>query len=57
MAAFTVLIGFAAALPWITQFAFKYAPNVAVPEFVSGIVVSVWTVVLGTKMLNETKPI
>jgi len=57
MAAFTVLIGFAAALPWITQFAFNYVPNVAIPEFVSGIVVSVWTIVLGAKMLNEAKPI
>ena len=57
MATFTVFIGVAAALPWIMKLAFNYVPNVAIPEFVSGLVVSAWTIVLGTKMLNEAKPI
>jgi hypothetical membrane protein len=57
MAAFTLLIGFGAALPWIMLFAFNYVPNVAIPEFVSGNIVSLWTIVLGTKMLNETNQI
>jgi len=57
IATFSVLIGFAAALPWIMQFVFNYVPNVAIPEFVSGIVVSIWTIVLSTKMFKEAKPI
>ena len=32
MAVFTVLIGVAAALPWILQSSFNYVPNVAIPE-------------------------
>lgn len=51
MAVFTVLIGLAAALPWILQFTFNYAPNVAIPEFISGIAISAWTVVLSRKIL------
>jgi hypothetical membrane protein len=54
IAAFTVLTGFAAAVPWILQFVFNYVPNVAVPEFVSGLVISTWTITLAFKMLKET---
>jgi hypothetical membrane protein len=54
IAAFTVLIGFATAIPWILQFAFNYVPNVAIPEFLSGIFIFVWTVALANKMLKET---
>jgi hypothetical membrane protein len=54
IAAFTVLTGFAAAAPWILQFTFNYVPNVAIPEFLSGIIISVWTVTLASKMLKET---
>ena len=53
MAVFTVLVGVAAALPWLLLFAFNYVPNVAIPEFLSGLVVSVWAVVLGKKMLSS----
>jgi hypothetical membrane protein len=52
MAAFTVAIGVAAALPWILEFTLNYVPNVAVPEAVSGIAVSAWAIVLGNKMLK-----
>ena len=52
MAVFTVLVGVAAALPWLLLFAFNYVPNVAIPEFLSGLAVSVWAVVVGKKMLN-----
>ena len=55
MAVFTILIGFAASLPWIAQFAFSYVPNVAIPELISGLAVSAWTIVLGIKMLKEAK--
>jgi len=53
MAFFTLSTGIAAALPWILLFAFKYVPNVAIPEFVSGIIVSAWTIILGHKMLKS----
>lgn len=54
IAAFTILAGFAAAVPWILQFTFNYVPNVAIPEFLSGIIISVWTVTLASKILKET---
>lgn len=52
MSVFTVLVGVAMALPWLLQFTFNYVPNVAIPEFISGLVVSAWTVVLGEKRLK-----
>jgi len=52
MAVFTVLVGVAAALPWLLFFTFHYVPNVAIPEFLSGLAVSAWVVVLGKKMLS-----
>jgi hypothetical membrane protein len=52
MAAFTVAIGIAAALPWILQFAINYVPNVAIPEFVSALAVSAWVIVLAQKMFK-----
>jgi hypothetical membrane protein len=52
IAAFTVAIGVAAALPWILFFTFNYVPNVAIPEFLSALAISVWAVVIGKKMLN-----
>jgi hypothetical membrane protein len=55
MAVFTVLAGLAATTPWILQFTVKYVPNVAVPEFVSGLIVSAWTIVIGCQMLKEAK--
>ncbi len=53
MAVFTVIVGVAAALPWLLQFAFNYVPNVAIPEFLSGLAISVWTIVLSRKMLSS----
>jgi hypothetical membrane protein len=55
MAVFTVLIGVAAALPWILLFAFQYVPGVAIPEFVSGLAVSAWAIILSYKMLKQAK--
>ena len=51
-AIFTVFVGIIAALPWLLLFAFNYVPNVAVPEFLSGVAISVWAVVIAKKMLN-----
>ena len=52
-AVFTVLTGVAAALPWLLLFAFNYVPNVAIPEFATGLAVSAWTIVLSVKMLKS----
>jgi hypothetical membrane protein len=53
MPLFTVSTGVAAALPWILLFTFKYVPNVAIPESVSGLIVSAWTIILGYKILKS----
>jgi hypothetical membrane protein len=53
MALFTVSTGVAAALPWILLFTIKYVPNVAIPESVSGLIVSAWTIILGYKILKS----
>jgi hypothetical membrane protein len=53
LAVFTVVIAFAAAVPWILYFTLNYASNVAIPEFASGLAGSVWAVVLGYKMIKE----
>ena len=52
IAGFTVLVAFAAAFPWLLLFAFNYVPNVAIPEFLSGLAVSAWVIVVSTKMLK-----
>ena len=52
MAIFTVLVGIIAALPWLLLFAFNYAPNVAIPELVSGLAVSAWAIIFCNKLLN-----
>ncbi len=53
MAVFTIVIAFASALPWILYFSLYYAPNVAIPEFVSGLAGSAWIVVIGYQMIKE----
>lgn len=50
IAVFTALAGIAAALPWLLLFAFSYVPNVAIPEFISGLAVSVWNIILGYRL-------
>jgi hypothetical membrane protein len=52
MALFTVSTGIAAAMPWILLFEFNYVPNVAIPEFASGLIVSAWTIILGNRILK-----
>jgi len=52
MALFTLLTAGAAATPWILQFTIHYVQNVAIPEFVSAVAGSAWTVVLSYKMLK-----
>jgi hypothetical membrane protein len=52
MAVFTFSVGLLAALPWILQFAFTYVQNVAIPETLSALLISIWTVVLSIRMLR-----
>ena len=52
MVLFTLLIAVAAATPWILYFTVHYVHGVAIPEFASAFAGSVWTVVLGYKMLK-----
>jgi len=54
-AVLTVGMGVVAALPWILLFTFHYAPNVAVPETISGLAVSAWTIALSYKILKQAK--
>ena len=51
----TVGMGVVAALPWIFLFAFHYAPNVAIPEAISGLAVSAWTIALSYNILKQAK--
>ena len=55
MAVFTVSTGIVAALPWILQFAFSYVPNVAIPETISGVAVSMWIIFLSYKIIKQAK--
>ena len=52
MAIFTFLISITVALTWLLLITFNYVPNVAIPEFLSGLAVSAWVIVLGKKMLK-----
>jgi hypothetical membrane protein len=52
MVLFTLVIAVAAATPWILYFTVHYVSGVAIPEFASALAGSVWTVLLGYKMLK-----
>jgi len=49
----TVGIGIVAALPWILLFTFRYVPNVAIPETISALAVSVWTITFSYRILRQ----
>ena len=50
LAVFTVLVAVAAALVWVLELTFRYVSGVAVPEALSGVAISIWTIVLAKKM-------
>jgi hypothetical membrane protein len=52
---FTLVSGLAAAAPWVLQFTIGYVENVAIPEFVSGLVGAFWSIVLSYVMLKESQ--
>lgn len=52
MAIFTIIIGIAAATPWILYFTLHYVSGVAIPEFVSALAGAIWIITLGYKILT-----
>jgi hypothetical membrane protein len=53
MGLFTFLTAIIAALVWVLQFAMRYVPNVAIPETISALLASTWSIVLGFQMLKQ----
>jgi hypothetical membrane protein len=53
LAAFTIVTGLVAAVPWILQLTIHYVPDVAIPETVSGLTVAVWVIVLSWLILKR----
>jgi len=51
---FTIFIAVIAAVVWIVQLLLRSFPNVAIPEFVSGLAFSIWSVRMSKKMLEFT---
>ncbi len=54
MAVFPLLIAAAAALPWVLYFNIHYVSGVAIPEFLSALAGSVWSVLLSYKIFKAT---
>ena len=46
-AVFTITAAAFAALVWVVEFLFRYVPGVAIPETLSALSVSLWTMVIG----------
>lgn len=53
MAAFTFLVAIVAALPWLIQFSMQPFSGVAIPELVSALAGSCWTVLLAHRMFKQ----
>jgi len=53
MGMFTFLTAIAAALVWVLQFTMRFVPNVAIPETISALSASTWSMVLGFQMLKH----
>jgi len=51
---FTLLPAVFAAAVWIAQFSIRYVPQVAIPETLSALSASAWSMLLGFKMLKES---
>ena len=49
----TLLSAFATAFPWVLQFTIKYAAGVAIPEFISGLAGSVWTLIICYQLIKK----
>ena len=55
LAVFTLVSSFVAAAPWILFFIVPYVPNVAIPEFISSLISSIWLIVLSYYTLKTAK--
>jgi hypothetical membrane protein len=53
LAGYTLFAALIAAAPWILQFTVSYVPNVAIPETISAISASAWSVVVGLIMIRN----
>lgn len=52
LAVFTLLLGVAAAAPWLLLFLVRYVSGVAIPEFIAAIAGGLWAGIFGFKMLK-----
>jgi len=55
IARFTVTIAIITALPWILQLTLPYVSNVAIPETISSLSISAWTIGISTKIHKPTQ--
>ncbi len=53
--AFTLAVALIAAAVWVLEFTVHYVPNVAIPEFISGLAGAVWMETLSFRMLKASK--
>ncbi len=54
-AAFTLIIALLGTTMWVLYFLIQYVPDVAIPEALSAIVGSVWTIVVGWKCIRQVQ--
>jgi hypothetical membrane protein len=54
LSVFTLASSLVAAAVWVLEFTVHYAPNVAVPEFISGLAGAVWVAVLSWLILKQS---
>lgn len=52
-AVFTLAVALFAALVWVLEFVIRYVPGVAIPETLSALAASLWSAVLGFKMVSN----
>jgi hypothetical membrane protein len=50
LAEFTLLIAVLAATPWVLLFLVQYVPGVAIPELLSALAASAWSILVGWRM-------
>jgi hypothetical membrane protein len=51
---FTLVIAIVSIIPWAIEFSIRFVPGVAIPEAISALAASVWSIILGISMLKIT---
>ena len=51
---FTLVIAIVCIIPWAIEFSIRFVPGVAIPEAISALAASVWSIILGMSMLKIT---